>query len=151
MTRSAGRLCCAFAILALLAGCGGSDDRWVAGRKPVVPVSGRITFKGAPLEGAIIILHAPEGDLAAQGRTDDDGHFQLTTYEDYDGAVVGTHTVTVRKTEYTKTPTRFHTEEEPSYAMLPTELLPKELATADTSELKATVPDAGTADLNFDF
>jgi len=141
----------AVCLLCLVAGCGGGSDAWVDGREAVSPVTGRITLDGEPVEGAIIIVHSTTKDLSAQGRTDADGRYQLTTYEDNDGAVLGEHIVTVRKTEYTKTPTKFHTEEEPSYFASSTELLPEEAGKQETSDLRMTVTEDGATDVDFDF
>lgn len=138
-------------LISSICGCSEKSDRWVEGREPVHPVSGRVTLKGEPVDGAIVIFHSTSKQVSAQGLTDADGRYRLTTYEDGDGAVAGEHIVTVRKTEYVKKPTKYHTEEEPSYASFPEELLPKEAATRDTSTLRVTVAEGGAADVNFDF
>ncbi|MGD9856481.1 MAG: carboxypeptidase-like regulatory domain-containing protein [Planctomycetaceae bacterium] len=135
----------------LLTGCSGSSDKWVQGREPVHPISGRVTLKGEPVEGAILIFHSTAKELSAQGRTDADGNYSVTTYEDGDGAVLGEHIVTVRKTKEVKKPTKYHTEDEPSYATFTEELLPKESSSKQTSKLRVTVAEGGSADVNFEF
>lgn len=75
-----------------LTGCGPS-------RPATVAVEGTVTLDGNPVEGASVTF-IPGGDgKIAMGTTDASGKFTLTTYEPGDGAIVGTHKVTVRKTE----------------------------------------------------
>ncbi len=68
-------------------GCGGGTT--------MVPVSGRVTLDGQPVEGASVMLH-PQGEgRPATGLTDARGEFQLTTVEEFDGAMLGAYRVTV--------------------------------------------------------
>ena len=85
---------CAAAALALFAvvGCGAA----------VAPVRGRVTCNGGPVPEAVVIFSPvakAEGDLeagkAAQGGTDADGRFTLSTYSTRDGALVGRHKASV--------------------------------------------------------
>lgn len=77
--------------LGILSGCGGTD------RPEVVPVSGTVTFNDEPVAGATVRFLADGAPRPATGVTAEDGTFQLTTYEPNDGAVPGTHRVTVTK------------------------------------------------------
>lgn len=77
-----------------LAGCGADVD---AGRKPVFPVTGTVTMSGAPLGGAKIAFAPQDGQPTAVGKTDDQGKFQLTTYDYGDGAAAGSFNVVVNK------------------------------------------------------
>lgn len=72
-------------------GCTGSD------RPEVVPVSGRVTYRGEPVVGATVSFLAEGASRPATGMTGDDGSFRLTTFEPDDGAIPGTHRVTVTK------------------------------------------------------
>lgn len=81
------------ACVAVLTGCGGSD------RPQVVAVSGVVTFDGAPLADAKVNFMAAGASQAATGTTDSEGKFQLTTYKENDGAVIGKHIVTITKVE----------------------------------------------------
>lgn len=47
-----------------------------------VEVVGRVTYKGAPVEGAVVIFYAEKypDDLPAAGRTDAEGRYELRTY-----------------------------------------------------------------------
>lgn len=70
------------------AGCGGDGAT-------IVPVRGRVTLAGQPVEGASVMLH-PEGEgRPATGLTDASGEFQLTTVDEFDGAMLGDYRVTV--------------------------------------------------------
>jgi hypothetical protein len=79
-----------------------SDEKGVPKKlKPTFPVSGRVTVGGQTLAGATVTLHAynPETEkyaAVADGRTDDAGRFQITTYSKFDGAPVGDYAVTVK-------------------------------------------------------
>jgi hypothetical protein len=61
-----------------------------------VPVSGYVTLDGKPLAGAAVQFHpASSGGRPAVGRTDEEGHFSLTTIKPEDGVLPGTYKVTV--------------------------------------------------------
>jgi hypothetical protein len=82
-------------LLLLLAGCG--DSTGLAKR---YPVSGKVTYKGAPLaRGNINFI--PTGttpaDRAATA-TIENGYYNLTTATENDGAFPGTYTVTITST-----------------------------------------------------
>lgn len=79
------------AVVAMLAGCGGG-----AGRPKLVPVSGSVKFNGAPVPNAAITF-LPEGSAPRNpfGTTDSEGKFQLTSYDDNDGAVPGDYLVII--------------------------------------------------------
>jgi hypothetical protein len=75
-----------------VAGCGRS----------IVPVKGRVTFDGKPVTEAAVTfnpLPKKEDDLEpgkpATGYTDADGKYALSTYKNYDGALVGKHRVNI--------------------------------------------------------
>ena len=76
----------------LLPGCGGPK---------MAPVKGRVIFNGQPVkEAAVTFSPAAAGNQLdtgkpATGFTDADGNFALSTFSEYDGAIVGTHTVNV--------------------------------------------------------
>lgn len=86
------RVCLALiAVLLVLSlpGCGGGEFAETA------EVSGVVLYKGQPVAGAEVNFHPAEGHPAT-GRTEPDGRFVLSTYAAEDGAVPGTHTVTVQ-------------------------------------------------------
>lgn len=77
-------------LLALLVGCDNPNH------PTTYPVTGTVTYKGAPVEGAEVIFQA-DGAPLARGNTDAAGKFALRTFEPGDGAVSGNHRVSVVK------------------------------------------------------
>ena len=80
--------------VAPLAGCGG-------GRKAVAPVEGLVTVDGKPATSGYVSFD-PIGDTgdalpgkSAIGAIGQDGRYQLSTYKQADGAIVGNHRVSV--------------------------------------------------------
>jgi hypothetical protein len=87
--------CVAIIALATLLGCSSGHG--------TASLSGTVTYKGQPVDGATVILH-PKGDETAkpaQGKTDSGGHFTVTTYfgpgEQPAGAMPGEYAVTITK------------------------------------------------------
>ena len=77
--------------LAMLAGCTGNSLN-------TVPVSGKVTYQGQPVEGATVSF-VGEGELkTAVAITKADGSYQLMTL-DSKGAMPGSYPVVVTKTE----------------------------------------------------
>ncbi len=79
------------ASLALLAGCGPK-------RPETMYVEGIVTLDGKPVENAAVMFSPAEG-RPASGSTDAQGRFELQTFEPRDGAVPGSHKVTVTLNE----------------------------------------------------
>ncbi|MDY3552733.1 hypothetical protein R5W24_001821 [Gemmata sp. JC717] len=96
------RVTCPLALLALLPlGCSRGplpDDAL-----PTYPITGTLTWKGRPMDGAAISFvpaHVPEGRRrwrvpAASGRADVNGRYTLNTYLTGDGAPAGEYLVVV--------------------------------------------------------
>lgn len=83
-----------FAIgLCLAVGCGGN------GFPDPVPVSGKVTYQGKPVEGAQVTFLSQTGGRSANGRTDASGAYKLTTFNTEDGAIPDEYTVTIAKIE----------------------------------------------------
>jgi len=74
-------------LLLFFIGCGDSQPE-------TAPAGGVVTFNGEPLANASVNFY-PENGKSANGVTDDDGKFTLTTFKSNDGAIVGNHTATV--------------------------------------------------------
>lgn len=91
------------AMLVVALGCG-SSNRIVEGRVETIATTGTVMIDGTPAENVIVVFHATTHNLSASGRTDATGRFSLTTYDQGDGAVSGTHLVSLRKTSVTTTP-----------------------------------------------
>ncbi|MEX0794988.1 MAG: hypothetical protein WD045_17745 [Pirellulaceae bacterium] len=75
-------------------GCGAAPVA-PTGRPPVAQVVGTVTRQGQPVQNAIVQFHPDSGGDRGTGHTDQSGKFTISTYGPQDGAVVGTHVVTV--------------------------------------------------------
>lgn len=80
---------CAVGLL-LVTGCGGS------GSPPTGRVTGVVTFRGQPVEGAQVTFFAQQG-RPGSGVTDAKGRFVLSTFGSHDGALPGEHVVVISK------------------------------------------------------
>ncbi|MBP3957248.1 carboxypeptidase regulatory-like domain-containing protein [Gemmata sp. G18] len=70
----------------------------------LVPVRGKVLTDGNPAAGATVRFHprnAAPGALTPVAKTGPDGSFELTTYENQDGAPPGEYDVTLRLDEPT--------------------------------------------------
>jgi hypothetical protein len=87
------RFVCTICGLLLAWGCSSEPPR-----PPTYPVSGTVTLKGKPLEGArvVFISSAPSG-RPASGVSDEDGVYHLTTFDSGDGALAGRYGVKVAR------------------------------------------------------
>jgi len=86
------------AALLVLSGCTGG----VTGEFPTTEVSIKLVYKGQPVEGAnVAMVNANDHGkpVIAVGRTDAQGEAKMRTYVEGDGAVKGTHLVTITKME----------------------------------------------------
>ena len=144
--------CCAgMAVFALAAGYGGPEG--AADRQPTAPATGIVTHIGKPVEGATITFVPAINPVPAYGITDAEGKFELTTYEQDDGAIVGEHFVTINKTTGATPPSGppstgnedpedFENYNPPSLGVTPPpvvqHLLPERYSRPDTSGLTAT-------------
>ena len=83
-------LTCLLLAAAAVGGCGrkGSD---------MAPTRGTVTLAGRPVAGAQVTFMAPNAARAAYGVTDAAGTFVLSTFGQGDGAIPGTHVVTITK------------------------------------------------------
>lgn len=130
---------CLLAFLSLLiVGCGPS------GRPEVetAPVSGTIQLDGQPLADAQVNFLTDE--YAGVATTDANGNYELK-------AQPGENTVYVVKYESSDPDfdeTMMGGADQPGGG--PKQLLPKKFSDPEESELRFTVPDAGSADANFD-
>lgn len=89
------RGCATLLLLTLFVAVGCEESR-----VPVFPVSGKVSFKGKPPAGALVVLH-PVGTanlegIAPSGTVNDDGSFKITVYDPGDGAPQGDYVATVQ-------------------------------------------------------
>jgi hypothetical protein len=124
-------------VLVLTLGCGKQNPLGT------VPVGGKVTYNGQPVESATISF-IPDGDgRLATAITGPDGTYNLTTLN-WPGAVPGPYTVLVRKSDVALASTQPVTMEEALKLNNrppppPKELLPTKYADATKSPLKADV------------
>lgn len=142
-TKAASAMCL---LLACLVGCTGGDE-WTAKRPKVYPASGVLKVDGKEFEGATVVFHSQTNDVSAQGITDKSGKFRLTTFNQGDGAVAGTHKVVVTKREYEEKKTKFNSPEENSVALIPKDVLPKRYGLPETTTVQAEVKSGGSLDI----
>jgi hypothetical protein len=93
------------------------------------PVYGTVTLDGNPLPSGYVVVPTARGRMAS-GKIQPDGSFVLSTYEDGDGAQVGTHPVVVNEVapdEFSSIPVQNRVPIPPRYA------------SAGTSGLQVTV------------
>lgn len=124
-------------------GCSG-DDEWSAKRPKVYRAGGVVKLDGQPLEGAVVVYHSQEHNISAQGKSDEQGRYTLTTFNQDDGAASGQHKVVVTKRIYKEVKTKFDSAEERSVASIPKDVLPLKYATPTTTTLEATVNSSGS-------
>jgi hypothetical protein len=107
-------------------------------------VSGVVTYKGQPVEGAVVAFHCNTASVPATGTTDASGRFTLTTLTPGDGAVPGEHKITITKNKVegvaaTGPVSMDDAAKSGPVNMKETNSLPKRYANADVSPLKQTV------------
>jgi hypothetical protein len=127
------------------------------GRPPTYPLSGVVTLKGQPLEGATVVFVPPKGASyePATGITDADGKFKLGTFIAEDGAQEGEYQIKISKFDIKK-PTkeeqdRYISIEEEQKIQFPDEkptppaknILPSKYASETTSGFTFTVTPKG--------
>jgi hypothetical protein len=93
-------ICLGLLTASLSVGCGKSRPE-IKGKMPVFPVKGKAVMDGQPMAGATIIFHPtedfPKGSAQQRPRAvvGDDGTFQVSTYDNNDGAPAGEYKVTI--------------------------------------------------------
>jgi hypothetical protein len=92
---------CLMLLVAALAGCGD-------GRPTRVPISGKVTIDGAPLQFGSV-LFVPASGRSAGGSLDKEGRYFLSCFEKGDGAMVGEYRVAITGSEQLgETAVRWH-------------------------------------------
>lgn len=124
----------------LVAGCGDGDGRGL------VPVKGRVTVKGQPLDGAVVTFLAPpwqRGNLGARGVSDGTGAFAVIGSRlGKSGALPGDYRVTLsRMVDAEGKPLALSGGNPDSPGTY--ESIPAAFASAEKTTLTATVPPKG--------
>ena len=135
------------------AGCGGPS------RPAMAPVSGTVLFQGKPLAGAEVVFRNDASARFASGTTDAQGKFRLTTYENFDGATIGEHKVTVTKSQINEAMTGNVEDPSANYGAAMAAAaegkvetkneVPAKYADAEDSGLKAVVTKEGPNEFEF--
>ena len=135
-----------FCSLILCLGCS-QEDRWKSGRPQTVPVSGTIIHNDAPLTDATVTFFPVSGQHTAFARTDGNGKFQLTTFDDQDGAVPGEYRIAVKKSIIEYIPAIQDPERSPPVYHAEHSQIPDRYSDPKTSELTASIPANGFAEI----
>lgn len=151
MPNSRRLLFCLLVIVFPLVGCG---QKLPPGAKPTKPVTVTVTYKGTPVERAVVTF-ADQSDKPANanGITDAQGKAKMKTYIDGDGAVVGSHKVVITKMEAVGGQTV--DVDDPKYdpnappATVKSHL-PQKYSSQATSGLTAEVKEGGPGEFSFD-
>lgn len=142
-------------------GCSTGQFAGTPGRRPTERASGIVRFEGKPLQDAHVTFHPRGEGQAAFGRTDQKGRFRLQTYEEGDGALVGSYLVTVTKLEaesnLDKTPEEWFAEmekrtkgEDATKSQAFRSLIPQQYADPKTSGLSAEVSSGSKNNFTFE-
>jgi hypothetical protein len=139
-----------FIFAAALLGC----ERNGAKTPTTVPLTGVVSFDGAPVAGASVVFH-PEGtdDRAASAVTDASGRFIAKTSLSgnllVDGAVPGTYRVTVIKLDprSSKSPAELMAAQTDGSAPAVVSVLPERYSRPETSGYTINVTEKGNRDL----
>lgn len=146
-------------------GCSGAPED----RPTVVPVTGKVTYKGEPVTGALVTFASEKSPRSATATTGSDGRFSLTTFDSGDGAIPGEHLVTITKLESQATtsdpatanapdlskglPTSYPTADGKGKVKLPSggkSQLPAKYSDPKAPPLKATINASGKNEITFD-
>lgn len=115
------------------------------------PVRGKITYKGAPVDGANVLFRAVDGNASGAGRTDASGVYQITSQWG-SGLPEGEYLVSVTKFEEQPLTEEPDQEYNPQLANMeappPKSLIPLKYQVPEQSGLKASVGKSGGT---FDF
>ena len=82
----------AFLCIGLVSGCGSKYPE-------TAPVRGKITAGGAPVTTGRINFYPTSGARLSSGEIQPDGSYSLTTFKPNDGALLGSHRVTITSTK----------------------------------------------------
>ncbi len=132
----------------LLAGCGGNYTP-EAEIFRTVSASGVLTYKGKPLAGFTVTLHPAGDQRTASGTTDTEGRFTLGTNAVGDGAVPGTHKVSVIW-QPPEDDGLGSTVEDPKKLPKPPVQFPAKYASPEDSGLSLEIPESGSSELKLD-
>ncbi|WP_417385331.1 hypothetical protein [Gimesia sp.] len=131
--------CSVLLLLSTMTGCGEQIEK-----KPTAPVKGVVTYQGKPLETGEIVFFPDTGEQIAHAKIQPDGSFQLTTYDEGDGAFPGKHKVSI----VSERDMEGVSAEDPEASLEPS-YIPTKYNMQKTSGLTAVVKE-GDNEINFD-
>jgi len=142
-------------VLLAMTGCNGASGG--ADHPPTYPVTGKVLYKDQPVADAMVSFRSgpAEKAVAAAGKTDANGNFELTSFEPGDGAVAGEHKVIVVKTIIEGEDPSYFDTNSPNYGKTPPKttkkfLVPEKYSKFESSGLTATVKDSGTSEVTLE-
>ena len=144
-------LCITAVVYLVCAGCGRSPGPQ-AEIEEVVPVSGRLTYQGKPLQHYQVTFLPTDGRRVATGVADAEGRFVMGTNDAGDGAPPGTHKVAIVFVgpPSTDAPGQEQIIDNPALLPKPDIEIPKKYSNPETSGLTQEVPEDGLEDLKID-
>ncbi|MBA2116545.1 carboxypeptidase-like regulatory domain-containing protein [Bremerella alba] len=122
-------------------GCNSGEPTLVPGRSRTIPVQGKITLDGTPIEGATVMFFSEKLMITSYGKTNATGEYALTTYEPGDGAPAGRYQVSVKKSEQKIVEPSNHPTLPPKAQT--SQLLPSQYSDFGSSQLQAVVAEDG--------
>jgi hypothetical protein len=125
-----------------LAAAPGCDDN-----PPVAPVSGKVLYNGEPLPFGNIMFQPEQGQTGG-AVIQPDGSFRVSTFSEYDGAIVGSHKVSIAC--YSAQSPAAQAKRTGGEMSLGESLVPAHYSFLDQSGLTAEVPPEGTESLVFE-
>ncbi len=136
----------------------GASDPWKGKRPATVPAKGIVTYRGNPLEKAMVVLQPRDADgVAASALTNSKGEFELQAFPPDAGAVPGSYMVIIVKTnaDDPKHNPKPVSNDDPAYGKettgpTPVSLIPVKYNDPNRSGLSAEIPAAGTSELKFE-
>jgi hypothetical protein len=134
------RLICALLVFATINVAGGCSKK---GGMETAPVSGKVTYRGKAVPTGTVMFVPGDGP-AATGEIGSDGSYKLTTFSPGDGAVIGTHKVTITALQ------GFGNALPEQRSATPPPLVPAKYLSGETSGLVAEVKPKTKNEVNFD-
>lgn len=111
---------------------------------PTTAVTGKVTYKGEPVDGASIQFLSGTKELkVANAKTGADGTFAMATFVAGDGAMPGKYKVTVRKVVSVEQGVQTDGENVGQPAYVNKDMLPKKYGTANSTPLEIEVTAEG--------
>ena len=142
-----------------LTGCGGGEVG-EGDHENVYPVQGIVLYNGSPVAGATVSLQSTGTGQTrgASGITNDAGEFELMTFTPGDGAIAGSHKVSVVKSVVEGADPSYFDVNSPNYGKTPPPsaagktkyLVPEKYSQFKTSGLTVNVKDSGDNEIKLE-